>query len=84
VESVVFSRDSKTLASASSDKTIKLWDVAGCKMKTTFRGHTSLVVSLSLSKDDKTLASASLDHTIKLWKMPAALKKGKKRSGKKR
>ncbi|HAX85896.1 MAG TPA: type IV secretion protein Rhs [Cyanobacteria bacterium UBA11370] len=67
VYSVSFSPDGKTLASASGDKTIKLWDVATGKQITTLKGHTNSVSSVSFSPDGKTLAFASGDKTIKLW-----------------
>src|SRR5436190_804834 len=58
VQSVAFSPDGKTLASASSDKTIKLWDVATGKQRATLNGHTDGVSSVAFSSDGKTLASA--------------------------
>ncbi|MEH2004848.1 AAA-like domain-containing protein, partial [Nostoc sp.] len=67
VNSVVFSPDGKTLASASADKTIKLWNRETGKEITTLTGHSSLVNSVVFSPDGKTLASASFDNTIKLW-----------------
>ncbi|MTJ48802.1 WD40 repeat domain-containing protein [Dolichospermum sp. UHCC 0259] len=67
VNSVSFSSDGKTLASGSSDETIKLWNVeTGDKIRT-LSGHTSSVHSVSFSADGKTLASGSGDYTIKLW-----------------
>ncbi|MEG4188954.1 WD40 repeat domain-containing protein, partial [Microcoleus sp. Pol17_C1] len=67
VTSVSFSPDGKTLASASIDKTIKLWDVTTGKQIRTLQGHSDVVWSVSFSPDGKTLASASDDKTIKLW-----------------
>jgi tetratricopeptide (TPR) repeat protein len=69
VRSVSFSPDGKTLASGSSDNTIKLWDVATGKPITTLKGHDSPVISVSFSPGGKTLASGSDDNTIKLWEV---------------
>src|SRR5271166_2181283 len=65
--SLAFAPDGKVLASAGTDKTVKLWDVASGKHLATLRGHSSLVLSIAFSPDGKTLASASWDQTIKLW-----------------
>ena len=67
VRGVSFSPDGKTIASASADKTIKLWNVADGKELRTLSGHQSEVYSTSFSPDGKTIASASADKTIKLW-----------------
>ncbi|WP_109011553.1 PD40 domain-containing protein [Nostoc commune] len=67
--SVVFSPDGKTLAFASNDKTIKLWNLDTGKEITTLRGHSNYVTSVVFSPDGKTLASASRDNTIKLWNL---------------
>src|SRR3954451_1323745 len=64
---LAFSPDGKTLASASHDRTIRLWDVATATQKATLIGHTDWIESLAFSPDGKTLASAGFDRTIRLW-----------------
>jgi len=66
VSSVTFSPDGKTLASASFDRTVKLWDVATGKERATFQGHTEEVRDVAFSPDGKTLATANLNKTVKL------------------
>ncbi|QSJ21001.1 AAA-like domain-containing protein [Nostoc sp. UHCC 0702] len=67
VYSVAISSDGKTIASASWDKTIKLWDTATGKLIRTLTGHSASVYGVAISSDGKTIASASNDKTIKLW-----------------
>jgi WD40 repeat protein/formylglycine-generating enzyme required for sulfatase activity len=69
IMSLAFSPDGKTLASASDDRTIKLWVVATGKNTATLGGHTDHVLSVAFSPDGKTLASGSQDETIKLWEI---------------
>ncbi len=64
---VAFSPNGGTLASASWDKTIRLWDAATGNHKRTFVGHTGWVDSVAFSPDGNTLASCSEDGTILLW-----------------
>ncbi|BAZ16758.1 WD-40 repeat protein [Calothrix sp. NIES-4071] len=67
VRSIVYSPDGNTIASASNDKTIKLWNGATGKLISTLVGHQDAVISVVYSPDGNTIASASVDKTIKLW-----------------
>ena len=67
VECVAWSPDGKKIASASDDKTVKLWEAATGKLLSTLQGHTDKVTSVTWSPDGETLASGSSDQTVKLW-----------------
>jgi sugar lactone lactonase YvrE len=74
VHSIAFSPDGSTLASCSSDETIKLWDINSGELKNTLTGHSGSVSSIAFSPDGSTLASyrtktgRTSETTFKLWK----------------
>ena len=68
VTSVAFSPDGNTIASASVDKTVKLWNLQGQEIKT-LTGHGDFGQSVAFSPDGNTIASASRDKTVKLWNL---------------
>jgi WD40 repeat protein len=67
VRAVTFLPNGKTLASASWDKTVRLWDSTTGAARHTLEGHSGEVLAVTFSPDGKTLASASWDKTVRLW-----------------
>lgn len=67
VFNVSFSPDGKTMATASFDGTVKLWDYATGKESGVLTGHTAPVYAVIFSPDGNTIATASQDTTIRLW-----------------
>ncbi|MCB8766055.1 hypothetical protein LJE19_19740 [Planktothrix agardhii 1809] len=66
---VSFSPDGQRLATASDDKTVKLWDSTTGKEIKTLTGHTNSVFGVSFSPDGKLLATGSDDNTVRLWRL---------------
>jgi WD40 repeat protein len=64
---VTFSSDGLTLATASDDQTVRIWDVSTGECLKILTGHTNRVWSVKFSPNGNILASASHDETIKLW-----------------
>ncbi|KAF2033468.1 WD40 repeat-like protein [Setomelanomma holmii] len=67
INSVAFSHDSTWLASASYDKTVKIWDTYSGECVQTLEGHGDSIDSVAFSHDSTWLASASRNGTIKIW-----------------
>ena len=63
----IFSNDSKMVAAASVDKTIRIWDVESGIVLRTITGHTSWAFHCSFSPDDKKIMSTSDDRTVRVW-----------------
>jgi dipeptidyl aminopeptidase/acylaminoacyl peptidase len=64
---VAFSRDGSRLASASDDKTVKVWDARAGQHLLSLEGHTGEVRAVTFSPDGSRIASASDDKTVKVW-----------------
>jgi WD40 repeat protein len=66
VYEVAFSPDGQKLASASLDKTIRVWTTSDWNPIQTLKGHSDFVFSVSFTPDGKRLISSSKDRSIKV------------------
>ena len=67
VGSVAFSPDGQTLASASGDATIALWDLTGGSFRDVVGRHRDLVSEARFGKADSIVVTAAFDGTIRVW-----------------
>ncbi|XP_071849132.1 notchless protein homolog 1-like [Apostichopus japonicus] len=73
INEVAFSPDTRLIASASFDKSVKLWDGRTGKFLASLRGHVNRVYQVSWAADSRLICSGSSDSTLKVWDV----KKGK-------
>jgi WD40 repeat protein len=66
VAGVSFHPDGKRLATASYDKTVRVWDLATAKPVRELTGHSDFVYGVAFSPDGKLLVSCSKDRTVRV------------------
>eukprot|EP01107_Rhizomastix_libera_P004041 TRINITY_DN1698_c0_g1_i2.p1 TRINITY_DN1698_c0_g1~~TRINITY_DN1698_c0_g1_i2.p1 ORF type:complete len:235 (-),score=43.14 TRINITY_DN1698_c0_g1_i2:15-719(-) len=67
IMNVAFSPNGQLIASASYDKSLRLWNGITGKFKSTLRGHVGALYQLSWAPDSRLLVTGSRDSTLKLW-----------------
>lgn len=64
-----FSLDGNLLASASIDKTVRIWDPSTTQQLCVVEGHTRYITCCAFSSDSRLLASGSNDKLVMIWKI---------------
>jgi hypothetical protein len=70
IHSLAFSPDGRLLASASADKTVKLWSAPEGTLLKILEGHSDAVLALAIRPDGKVMVSASASDPLKQWLLP--------------
>ena len=68
VADVAYSPDGKTLATASEDGTVKLWNVLTQREMVTLRGNGGKSLHVIFSQDGTQLAAADESGTVAIWR----------------
>ncbi len=71
IVALAVSPDGTTLASASWDRTVRLWPLAGGAPRV-FDGHTQNVNGVAFTADGKALVSVSYDLSVRIWPLSGA------------
>jgi WD40 repeat protein/S1-C subfamily serine protease len=67
IADLAWSPDGKWVASASWDKSVRVWAANSGKAYYTYSGHKDVVRSVAWSPDGKWIASGSDDRTVQIW-----------------
>jgi WD40 repeat protein len=67
VNGVAVTADGRLAVSASSDKTLRVWDLGSGQPLRTLEGHTAAVHAVAVTADGRLAVSASWDGSVKVW-----------------
>ena len=72
IAALAVSPDGATLASASWDRTVRLWPLAGGGAPRVLEGHQQNVNGIAFTPDGRALVSAGYDATVRIWPLAGA------------
>lgn len=67
VTAIAFSPHGSWLASGSSDRTVRIWNLTTETLLQTLDRHTQRITTVAFSPDGLQLASSSADRTVQVW-----------------
>ena len=67
VQSLAYSPDGLMLATASIDRSVRLWNAETGELRTELKGHAYHINAVAFSPDGRRLASAGSDNQVRLW-----------------
>jgi WD40 repeat protein len=67
VNQLAVSADGSTLATASSDRLARIWEMPSGQLRVVLAGHTDRVVSIGFSRDGARIVTGSADTTARIW-----------------
>ena len=67
INDVTWSPTSAYVATASDDKTCRLWDVSQSEALVEFRGHLNFCFAVKFNPSSNLVVTGSFDETVKLW-----------------
>ncbi|GAB2510450.1 hypothetical protein GCM10027167_10600 [Nocardia heshunensis] len=67
ITSVAVSADGKHIVSGSSDKTVKVWELANGHLQRTIEAHDREVSAIAVSADGQRIVSGGFDDTTRVW-----------------
>ena len=74
VNDVAITPDGKLIVSASSDRSIRVWNLDAGTEERVFEGHKGWVQAVALTPDGRRAVSASQDHTLVVWNLISGVK----------
>jgi S1-C subfamily serine protease len=71
ITDLVVSRDGRRVVTASSDRTVRVWDATTGRPIHVLKGHDGPVLALAISPDGRRALSGGLDAVLRLWDVEA-------------